>query len=40
MIAADLDTACLRAQPDAVNAALVQLFSAAEAGRWLAHRPA
>lgn len=26
-------------EPDAVNAALVDLFAAAEAGRWLAHRP-
>jgi len=27
-------------EPAAVNAALAELFSAAEAGRWLAHRPA
>jgi pimeloyl-ACP methyl ester carboxylesterase len=26
-------------EPDAVNAALAELFSAAEAGRWLAHKP-
>ncbi|MGH6672699.1 MAG: alpha/beta fold hydrolase [Xanthobacteraceae bacterium] len=26
-------------EPDAVNAALADLFAAAEAGRWLAHRP-
>jgi pimeloyl-ACP methyl ester carboxylesterase len=27
-------------EPAAVNAALAELFSASEAGRWLAHRPA
>ncbi len=27
-------------EPAAVNAALAELFSAAEAGRWLAHKPA
>jgi pimeloyl-ACP methyl ester carboxylesterase len=27
-------------EPAAVNAALAELFAAAEAGRWLAHRPA
>jgi pimeloyl-ACP methyl ester carboxylesterase len=27
-------------EPDAVNDALAELFAAAEAGRWLAHRPA
>jgi pimeloyl-ACP methyl ester carboxylesterase len=27
-------------EPDAVNAALAELFAAAEAGRWLAHKPA
>jgi pimeloyl-ACP methyl ester carboxylesterase len=27
-------------EPDAVNAALAELFAAAENGRWLAHRPA
>ncbi len=26
-------------EPAAVNAALAELFAAAEAGRWLAHRP-
>jgi pimeloyl-ACP methyl ester carboxylesterase len=26
-------------EPDAVNAALAELFAAAEAGRWLAHKP-
>jgi pimeloyl-ACP methyl ester carboxylesterase len=26
-------------EPDAVNAALAELFTAAESGRWLAHRP-
>jgi pimeloyl-ACP methyl ester carboxylesterase len=26
-------------EPDTVNAALAELFAAAEAGRWLAHRP-
>jgi pimeloyl-ACP methyl ester carboxylesterase len=26
-------------EPDAVNAALAELFAAAEAGRWLAHQP-
>ena len=25
-------------EPDAVNAALAEMFAAAEAGRWLAHR--
>ena len=27
-------------EPAAFNAALAELFAAAEAGRWLAHRPA
>ena len=27
-------------EPAAMNAALADLFSAAEAGRWLAHKPA
>ena len=27
-------------EPDIFNAALAELFAAAEAGRWLAHRPA
>jgi pimeloyl-ACP methyl ester carboxylesterase len=27
-------------EPAAVNAALAELFSATEAGRWLAHKPA
>jgi pimeloyl-ACP methyl ester carboxylesterase len=27
-------------EPAVVNAALAELFSAAEAGRWLAHKPA
>jgi pimeloyl-ACP methyl ester carboxylesterase len=26
-------------EPDKVNAALAELFAAAEAGRWLAHKP-
>jgi pimeloyl-ACP methyl ester carboxylesterase len=26
-------------EPDAVNAALAELFSAAESGRWFAHKP-
>ena len=29
-----------REEPAAVNAALAELFAAAEAGRWLAHKPA
>jgi len=28
-----------RLSPAAVNAALADLFAAAEAGRWLAHKP-
>jgi pimeloyl-ACP methyl ester carboxylesterase len=27
-------------EPAAVNAALAELFAAADAGRWLAHKPA
>jgi hypothetical protein len=27
-------------EPAAVNAALAELFGAAETGRWLAHKPA
>jgi len=26
-------------EPDVVNAALAELFAAAESGRWLAHKP-
>jgi pimeloyl-ACP methyl ester carboxylesterase len=26
-------------EPDAVNAALAELFAASENGRWLAHKP-
>ena len=26
-------------EPDAFNAALAELFAAAESGRWLAHKP-
>ena len=27
-------------EPDVINAALAELFAAAESGRWLAHKPA